>query len=359
MMATHWILLAIAPWSGADLERRRALLERGLAAATEVGEPVSEGFATAYLAHVEVQAGAAAGALERLERCLERLMASGAGYQIGLVEYHAALALVALGRRDEAHAILASVVERDADGLRTVLTFSLSALAAVERRRGDADAARSHAERALEVAGQVGGVSWSAPAQHQLGRLAAERGKWSEAEGTLHQALVSLFEGGHTCEVPDSLEALAEVAAGLESHAEAARLLAAAARARSDLGLVRWTGEDAHWEALERQLRQAIGDDAYEAATAEGSALTMEEAVAYVRRARGSRKRPAGGWESLTPTELEVVRHAATGLTNPEIAERMFISRGTVKVHLSHIYAKLGVRNRGELTAEATRRKAP
>ncbi len=36
----------------------------------------------------------------------------------------------------------------------------------------------------------------------------------------------------------------------------------------------------------------------------------------------------------------------------------MFISRGTVKVHLSHIYAKLGIRNRAELTAVATRREA-
>src|SRR5215203_6314705 len=80
------------------------------------------------------------------------------------------------------------------------------------------------------------------------------------------------------------------------------------------------------------------------------------EAVAYVRRARGTRKRPPGGWESLTPTELEIVRHAAAGLTNPEISERMFISRGTVKVHLSHIYAKLGLRNRSEVAAEATRR---
>jgi DNA-binding CsgD family transcriptional regulator len=94
-----------------------------------------------------------------------------------------------------------------------------------------------------------------------------------------------------------------------------------------------------------------------DAAVAEGRGLTMDEAVAYVSRARGSRKRPPGGWESLTPTELQVVRHAASGLTNPEIGERMFISRGTVKIHLSHIYAKLGVRNRAELTAEATRRE--
>jgi DNA-binding CsgD family transcriptional regulator len=51
-----------------------------------------------------------------------------------------------------------------------------------------------------------------------------------------------------------------------------------------------------------------------------------------------------------------VARHAAAGHTNAEIGEAMFISRGTVKAHLSHIYAKLGVRNRAALTAEAAQR---
>jgi DNA-binding CsgD family transcriptional regulator len=58
----------------------------------------------------------------------------------------------------------------------------------------------------------------------------------------------------------------------------------------------------------------------------------------------------------LTPTELDVVRHAAAGLTNAEIGARMFVAPGTVKVHLSHIYAKLGVRNRAELTRSASPR---
>jgi DNA-binding CsgD family transcriptional regulator len=66
--------------------------------------------------------------------------------------------------------------------------------------------------------------------------------------------------------------------------------------------------------------------------------------------------RPRSGWESLTRTELEVACHAGAGLTNPEIGEQMSIARGTVKVHLSHIYAKLGVRNRVQLAGEAARR---
>jgi DNA-binding CsgD family transcriptional regulator len=76
----------------------------------------------------------------------------------------------------------------------------------------------------------------------------------------------------------------------------------------------------------------------------------------WVRHARGERKRPSRGWESLTPTELRVVELVAEGLTNPQIGQRMFISRGTVKVHLSHIFAKLNMTTRAELAAEATRR---
>ena len=78
--------------------------------------------------------------------------------------------------------------------------------------------------------------------------------------------------------------------------------------------------------------------------------------IEYVSRARGERKRPSAGWESLTPTELRVVGLVAAGLTNPQIAERMFIARGTVKVHLSHVFAKLGVATRAELAAQATKR---
>ena len=62
--------------------------------------------------------------------------------------------------------------------------------------------------------------------------------------------------------------------------------------------------------------------------------------------ARGERKRPSRGWNSLTLTELEVVRQVAAGLTNPQIGQRMFISPGTVKSHLAHIFAKLGTPSR-------------
>ena len=68
-----------------------------------------------------------------------------------------------------------------------------------------------------------------------------------------------------------------------------------------------------------------------------------------------ARRRPATGWEALTDTELKVVRLVAERLTNPEIAERMFISRRTVQTHVSHALAKLGVDSR----RDARRRGRP
>ena len=77
-----------------------------------------------------------------------------------------------------------------------------------------------------------------------------------------------------------------------------------------------------------------------------------------VRRPRQVARRPAFGWDSLTPSELQVVDLAVTGLTNREIAERLFVSRRTVATHLEHVFQKLGHGNRVELTADAARRAA-
>jgi len=51
----------------------------------------------------------------------------------------------------------------------------------------------------------------------------------------------------------------------------------------------------------------------------------------------------------LTPREIEIVKHVAGGLRNVEIAKRLFISEGTVKIHLHNIYQKLNLDNRTKL----------
>lgn len=62
------------------------------------------------------------------------------------------------------------------------------------------------------------------------------------------------------------------------------------------------------------------------------------------------------GWASLTGTERTVAMLLAEGLSNPDIAARMFISRRTVQFHVSNILAKLGLSSRVELAALVARR---
>ena len=314
--------------------------------------------ATWSLGLLDVDAGRPAEALERLEPCRRRMVSAGVGHGLPFLDGGIALAHAALGRLDEARGGLIAAAQEHASRFVWAQTMTLVHLAQVERLRGDHAAAQASAEQALAVAEHLGHRGLVARARHQLARVAAVRGDWAAAEQLAHEALADQAERGDHLDIPDSLDVLAEVAAGLESHQEAARLLGAAGRARAELGLARWQTEQERAEALTQRLREALGDDALTNACGEGEALSLDEAVAYVRRARGTRKRPSGGWESLTPTELEIVRHAAAGLTNPEIGERMFISRGTVKIHLSHIYAKLGLRNRSEVAAEAMRRQS-
>jgi DNA-binding CsgD family transcriptional regulator len=83
--------------------------------------------------------------------------------------------------------------------------------------------------------------------------------------------------------------------------------------------------------------------------------MTLKAAAAYAARGRGRRRRPERGWASLTPTELTVAKAVADGLSNPQIAERMFISRKTVATHLTSIFRKLSVSSRAELAAQAAR----
>ncbi|MER5441564.1 response regulator transcription factor [Streptomyces sp. NPDC002790] len=75
-------------------------------------------------------------------------------------------------------------------------------------------------------------------------------------------------------------------------------------------------------------------------------------APAVADRLMGRMRAPA---EALSRRELEVLRHVRDGLSNAEIARELFLSQATVKSHLVHIYAKLGVDSRTSAVARATR----
>ena len=187
-------------------------------------------------------------------------------------------------------------------------------------------------------------------------KLRAREGDAQAAESLAHESLGLSTEAGDQLGQVDALEFLANLAAERESFKEAVRLSGAAESARAKLGYARFPVEQGPYEIEVARAKDALGHDEFAAAWVEGAKLSLDDAIAYVVRGRGERKRPSAGWASLTPSELEVVRLVGQHLTNPEIATRLFVSRATVKTHLVHIFSKLGIDSRSELAAEAIRR---
>jgi len=76
-----------------------------------------------------------------------------------------------------------------------------------------------------------------------------------------------------------------------------------------------------------------------------------------IRRGPHAKHRQArSGWDSLTPAETKIAALVEGGLTNPEIAARLFLSRRTVATHVSHILKKLDVHSRTDIAREAALR---
>jgi predicted ATPase/class 3 adenylate cyclase/DNA-binding CsgD family transcriptional regulator len=236
-----------------------------------------------------------------------------------------------------------------------VVARALPRLASALRRLGRLDEAREQADRAVALARKLEAPYVLAEALEQSGFLVGDDDP-ERAEELHHQALAVRVEHDLRTFYVDSLDALAGLAARSERWDEAARLLAASDAAREPMGYPRPAINQPDTDATLAAVRAALGDDAFEAAWSQGAALSLDDAVAYVTRARGARDRPSRGWASLTPTELEVVHLVVEGLTNPEIGARLFMSRATVKTHLSHVYAKLDVANRTELATLAGNR---
>jgi DNA-binding CsgD family transcriptional regulator len=184
--------------------------------------------------------------------------------------------------------------------------------------------------------------------------VAMAQGEPEQAERDAHDALALVPEGFYLV-VPDGLECLAALAVEAGSHREAARLFGAADAVRQRLGAVRFTVWDADYQESVAISRNALDDTDFDAAWAEGAALSTEEAIAYAQRGRGERKRPSSGWASLTPTERDVVRLVSEGLGNKDIATRLFVSPRTVQTHLTHVYNKLALTSRVQLAQEAAR----
>jgi DNA-binding CsgD family transcriptional regulator len=221
----------------------------------------------------------------------------------------------------------------------------------------DPTAAAAIAEARAALSGRHEAIT-QATLSYAEGIMAWHRGDLAGAERLIRSATLQWRRSSDRMDASDGVELLGVLACARERYGDAARLLAAADAARLRL-LYLTPGFTADRRAATRaasQARHVLGEDNFAQAWEQGKGLALDNAVAYLARRGGGRKRPATGWASLTPTELEVVRLVAEGLRNDAIAWRLFIAPGTVKVHLSHIFTKLGITTRAELAAQAAAR---
>lgn len=333
-----------------ELDRARALLEHLHAVWRERDERLSAS-ALWYLALVEVRAGRLALAADYARQGREIAL------QYGREEDESP--------QDLFPSMLVAAHRGDLDGARDLTRLSLqraerhaSRLRAphanagfVELWRGDASAAVEHfaAAEQVEAAGDGGdpGMTWWRAEQIEallaLGRVddAVERldaweaaarrldRGWIVAHATRCRGLVASARGG----LDDASSLLSEA---VVQH-EAAGDPFGCGRALLALGVVRRRAKQ------KRAAREAL----------EAAAAAFDElgAAGWATRAREELARIGGRTRSdgLTPSERRVADLVAQGRTNAEVAATLFLAERTVASHLTHVYAKLGVRSRTEL----------
>jgi predicted ATPase/DNA-binding CsgD family transcriptional regulator len=343
--------------STGDIGLADRLATQALEVAWPLGDYYAVGLSTCHLAFVKGVAGDIDGALRVMEPVVRSV--EGAEHTVFIPRMGSVLGKLHLWSCDPEGAVPWFELDvRTADPVppdNLIVARSLPGLVAALRHLGRRDEAQRLADRALALAHKLDVPHLVADALEQSALLVAPDDPGA-AEDLLHESLAVRLDYGLRTFMVDNLDALARLAGRAESFAEAVRLLAASDSSRAAMGYPRPPIDRSEHEATLALLRNELGDQAFSDLWAEGASLSLDDAVAYARRARGTRDRPATGWASLTPTELDVVGLVAEGLTNPEIGSRLFISRATVKTHLSHVYAKLDVSNRTELAALASAR---
>jgi len=329
-----------------------------------------------------------------------RDLADRVGSAIRLAQAHCAVGqlLFETGRWDEALAELETVPE-DLKEPGTACS-ELGIVAVIGFHRGETGTARRHLAAAEPYAKRIG--------NRPISQLALARSLDCEQDGALPDALAALTAGfangtedlGEIEDLlPDAVRLATQTgdqdtAKVLAGHAttlaaesgvphrqanalycrglldrDATRLLAAAERYR-DAGrpLLRAMALEAaagHFvDADDRgQAREAF-TGAVDVYTALGAAADVARLQATFR-AHGIRRGPhakhrraRSGWDSLTATEIKIAAFVEEGLSNPEIAARLLLSRRTVATHVSHILKKLDVHSRNDIARESALRTA-
>jgi non-specific serine/threonine protein kinase len=267
------------------------------------------------------------------------------------------LALTFAGRRDEAVAAAAEARSRMRElGCHGELISLQPQLAHLHQLAGNFDLAAEYCERGLAMLGADSGERWVTSYLNLVSGLALFQrpGRAAGRAAAIREALLAKHELGDIVGIAYALEALGWLTAEAGRPEHAAWLLGAANSLRVRTGS--WLSDIAVMEVLHRRsvrrIRSALGDRRYAAAYAQGAARPLDLVVRRAIDTAGEllAAPPSEPAPALTRRELEIAAMVASGLSNREIAARLFISKRTVDAHVEHIYAKLEVSSRVQLT---------
>jgi predicted ATPase/DNA-binding CsgD family transcriptional regulator len=381
---------AYAAFVAGDPRAARAAGQEGLELADAIGDRFVSRWCRSWgLGSAELMQGDLAGGGARFTALAAEAGADGDVVHTYVAMLHLSHVLAYRGKANEARAAAETVVAVGAELGGVIKGMGHLGLAIAELAAGDAAMAQRateeawlhvngpsdvvsiqkwrRAEAALGAGDLIAARRWanqavSATTGFHLGealttrvRIAIAQGESRQAEHDAHEALSCTVDSETWLNVPGIFECLARLASDGGSHRFAARLLGSAHTIRQRMGSVPFAIHQRAYVATVENLRNALGNNEFDAAWAAGAALSLEDAISYAQRGRGENTRAASGWESLTPTDREVVSLVTQGLPNKDIAARLFVSPRTVQSHLTHVYTKLGLTSRTQLVQEAAR----
>jgi DNA-binding CsgD family transcriptional regulator/tetratricopeptide (TPR) repeat protein len=270
---------------------------------------------------------------------------------------------LALGLWDQAAETASSLIDAPPSWAIGPMFDAMRVRALVRARRGDPDH-RTPLDRAQAIAESVGDLGFIAPVAAARAECAWLEGRQAEI-GPATQAAFELALGQHAPSFIGEL-GLWRWRAGLLDGP-----LTGAGEPYSYQIAGDWARAASYWRenGCRYQAALALADshdgNALRRALDELQALGARPAAAIVARRlrelgergvpRGPRPKTRANPAGLTARELEVLRLLAEGLRNAQIAERLVLSGKTVDHHVSAVLRKLGVRSRGQATAEAAR----
>jgi predicted ATPase/DNA-binding SARP family transcriptional activator/DNA-binding CsgD family transcriptional regulator len=225
-------------------------------------------------------------------------------------------------------------------------------------------------EEALTVANSLGtaGVKIFPEARVNLGLAALAQREHERAASSLEEALVVAQKAGVKASIINALEGMASLAGARREATRAAQLWGVAEAAREITGIALPPGEQELHEPHLASASSQLGDDAWEAALAEGRAMSLVEGAEYAlfREETGSPTVPAPERNSadqppldLTPREKEIAVLVAKELSNRQIASALMLSEHTVATHVRNILKKLGLRSRTQIATWFTEQHDP